>query len=101
MAKFFWSTGVILAALDAGILSVQAVYNTQYINGLALYGPVGGAAHDHALAATLIQFRTADNYRSLVAEDAAVTAILEGLVVSEPMFDYYDSITGQGILVNA
>ena len=76
MDKFFWSTASVLALLDAGVMSVQAIYNTQYLNGIALFGPAGGAAHTHAVQATLIQIRTADNYRALVAEDRALDTIL-------------------------
>ncbi len=81
---FFWTTGIVLAALDAGIMSVQTEYNTQYINGLALYGPAGGRAHVHALQATLIAFRTADNYRSLVADAAAFDTFWGVLLSKNP-----------------
>lgn len=68
----FWNIATIFAALDAGILSVQAEYNRQYRNGVAIYGP-STEAHVHAAQATLIAFRTAENYSVLVREDALVS----------------------------
>jgi len=89
MNTFFWTTATILAALDAGILSVQAQYNTQYVNGISIHG-VGPAAHTHALRATLIFFRTADNYRALVAEDTALDALITAM--DEATFAPYDEL---------